>query len=89
MDEPRIVVGTDDLMKTIHIWLTVIGQRRPALIRDLWTRRGEQYDCEKQEHARRELARCLAENFKTAKHEVTRAENNHDRMWRGSEKNAQ
>mgnify|MGYP003578421915 CR=1 FL=1 len=82
MDEPRIVDSTDDLTKTINIWLWVVSQRRPSLIRDLWTRKGEQHDSEKQRHARHELARYIAEKLATARHEVTRLETHHDRLWR-------
>lgn len=39
MAESRIIISTADLIKTFNIWLSVIRQRRPDMIRDLWTRR--------------------------------------------------
>ena len=72
MPDSRIEVSVADLAKLLTIWLTVIGQRRPALIRDLWTRRGEQRDEAKRGHARQELARYLAEQIRMSGHEVTR-----------------
>lgn len=72
MAESRIIISTEDLAQTFDIWLTVIRQRRAAMIRDLWTRRGEDYDGSKIKNAQRELARELAERLKTAKWQVTR-----------------
>ena len=67
-----IPVQTAELARTFRIWLTVLAQRRPALLRDLWTRRGEDADRLKLDHARSELARELAERLAVNKWEVTR-----------------
>jgi hypothetical protein len=82
MPDSRVAVSTDELARTIAIWLTVLGQRRPSVLRDLWTRR-EGCDGARQDHARHELARYLAEKMTTARHEVTRRETSYDRLWRG------
>ena len=79
---PQIRIPTDELAKTFRIWLTVIAQRRPSLLRELWTRRGEDYDADKVRHARAELAQALAENLERAKWEVTREETMHERIMR-------
>ena len=71
---PRIRVTREELAKTLYVWLAVAGIKQPWLIRDLWTRRGERKDQDKQEHARRALADHLAGKFDEAKHEVTREE---------------
>jgi hypothetical protein len=81
MAESRITVSTADLTKTFNIWLTVIRQRRPSLLRDLWTRRGEEHDGEKIRSAQVELARELAERLKTAKWEVSRNRTSQDAFW--------
>ena len=82
----RITLTTDELAKTLHIWLTVVGQRRPALVRDLWTRKGEAHDAQRIRHARHELARFLAERMAISRWEVTRGETMHDALWEGAER---
>lgn len=81
MAESRVIVSTADLIKTFNIWLSVIRQRRPDMIRDLWTRRGEDYDGEKIRTAQRELARELAERLHTAKWQVSREPTSQDAIW--------
>jgi len=71
-ESPRIRVTVDELARNIRIWLTVLGQRRPNLLRDLWTRRGEDYDGPKIDHARTELAKDLAGRILNGGHELTR-----------------
>ena len=75
-----IPVSPADLAKTLRIWLTIIGQRRPDILRNIWTRRGEEYDGEKIEFARTELVRTLVENLERAKWQVVRRETMHDRL---------
>jgi hypothetical protein len=82
----RIDIQTDELTKTLNIWLSIVGQRRPSLLRDLWTRRGEDYDAQRIQHARHELARFLAEQFRISKWTVARPETMHDRLWEGVER---
>jgi hypothetical protein len=72
MPESRHIVDVPELAKNLRIWLSVLSQRRASLLRDLWTRRGEEYDSTKIEHARHELARYLAEKILYS-HELTRA----------------
>lgn len=72
MSELPTVVELPELERAIRIWLTLLYQRRPAVIRDLWTRRGEEHDGQKIEHARREFARFIAEKMLYS-HHVTRA----------------
>ena len=79
MSESRHIVDIAELEKNLRIWMSVLSQRRPSLIRDLWTRRGEDYDATKIEHARHELARYLAEKILFS-HELTRAEHAMDRV---------
>ncbi len=81
MDESRISITTEDLAKVLAIWLRVIGQRRAALVRDLWTRRDEPPDQAKREHARHELARYLAEQMRLSGYEVTRRATASDQAW--------
>lgn len=71
-DSPRVAVTVDELARNIRIWLAVLGQRRPSLLRDLWTRRGEDHDGPKIEHARHEFARHLADRILNGSHELTR-----------------
>ncbi|WP_129791074.1 hypothetical protein [Sphingosinicella sp. CPCC 101087] len=80
MSDSRITVSVDELSKSIAIWLTVVGQRRPGLLRDLWTRTGEARDQVKREHARHELARYLAEKLAMSGHEVTRQATGNDAL---------
>lgn len=77
---PTIRVTPAELALTLRIWLTVIGQRRPDILRNLWTRRGEDYDREKIEFARTELARTIVENLERAHWQVMREETMHDRL---------
>ena len=72
MPESRHIVEVPELAQNLRIWLSVLSQRRASLLRDLWTRRGEDYDATKIEHARHELARYLAEKILYS-HELTRA----------------
>ena len=81
MSDSRISMATEELAKALAIWLTVVGQRRPALVRDLWTRRDERADQGKREHARHELARYLAEQMRLSGYEVTRQATASDRTW--------
>ena len=68
----RIRVRLDELAKALTVWLTVAGQKRPALLRDLWTRKDETPDDARRRFARRELGRYLAEKIEVSKWEVTR-----------------
>lgn len=77
---PTIRVTPAELALTLCIWLTVIGQRRPDILRNLWTRRGEDYDREKIEFARTELARTIVENLERAHWQVMREETMHDQL---------
>ena len=79
MVESRHLVDVPELEMNLRIWLSVLSQRRAAVLRDLWTRRGEEYDAHKIEHARHELARYLADKILYS-HELTRAENEMDRV---------
>lgn len=73
MPESRVIVEVPELEKNLRIWFSVLAQRQPSLLRDLWTRRGEDLDREKIEHARQELARFLAEKILYGSHQLTRA----------------
>lgn len=79
MTESRHVVDIPELERNLRIWLSVISQRRASVLRDLWTRRGEEYDATRIEHARHELARYLAEKLLYS-HELTRAANAMDEV---------
>lgn len=68
----RVKVTSAELAQTFRIWLKVIAQRRASFLRDLWTRRGEEYDRDRIDAARTELARELSENLARAGWEVTR-----------------
>ena len=72
MPESRVTVEMPELEKNLLIWFTLLAQRRPSLLRDLWTRRGEDFDPAKIEHARHELARFLAEKILNGGHRLTR-----------------
>lgn len=72
MPDSRVIVGVPELEKNLRIWFSVLAQRRPSLLRDLWTRRGEEYDATKIEHARHELARFLAEKILYGSHQLMR-----------------
>ena len=78
----QIRVEPRELEQAIHIWLKIIGQRQPSLLRDLWSRRGDEYDSDKLERTRAEFARTLAQRFLTAKWDVLREETMHDAIWR-------
>ncbi len=77
-----IRVTPQELMQALQIWLKIIGQRQPSLLRDLWTRRSEEIDQRRIDAARRELARALAQKFETANWHVLRDETVHDLIWR-------
>jgi hypothetical protein len=77
MSDSRHVVDVPELEKLLRIWFSVLTQRRASLLRDLWTRRGEEYDARKIDHARHELARYLAEKI-LCSHELTRAPHSMD-----------
>ena len=79
MAESRHIVDVPELETNLRIWLSVLSQRRASVLRDLWTRRGEEYDAHKIEHARHELARYMAEKILYS-HELTRPENEMDRV---------
>jgi hypothetical protein len=71
-ESPRVLVTAAELASNIRFWIAVLGQRRPSILRDLWTRRGEEYDGPRIERARRDLAEHLAEKILYAA-ELTRA----------------
>jgi hypothetical protein len=81
----KIRVPTDELAKSFRIWLNVIAQRQPSILRDLWTRKGEQKDSEKIAFARDRLAKTLADNLALARWQVMRNETMHDRTDRLAE----
>ena len=72
MPESRVTVEIPELERNLLIWLSVLSQRRASVLRDLWTRRGEDYDKARIEHARHELARFLAEKILYGGHRLTR-----------------
>ena len=76
MSDSRHVVDVPELEKLLRIWFSVLAQRRASLLRDLWTRRGEEYDG-RNNNARHELARYLAEKI-LCSHELTRAPHSMD-----------
>jgi hypothetical protein len=80
MSDSRHTVDVPELEKNLRIWFSVLSQRRASLLRDLWTRRGEEYDATKIEHARHELARYLAEKILYGGHELTRPKAEMDRV---------
>jgi hypothetical protein len=82
---PKIRVSTDELAKSFRIWLTVIAQRQPSILRELWTRKGEQIDRQKIDFARGQLAKTLAENLERSNWHVVREETTHDRTDRNAE----
>jgi hypothetical protein len=75
---PKIRVSTAELAKVFVIWLIVIGQRRADILRDLWTRRGDEHDAAKIMRARGELARELSERLALANWDVMREETTQD-----------
>lgn len=82
-----IRVDPDQLELSFRLWLKIIGQRQPSLLRDLWTRRGDEYDLDKLERTRRELARVLTQRFLTAGWEVIRQETAQDHIWEMERRN--
>jgi hypothetical protein len=82
----RVDLTTDELATTLNIWLTIVGQRRPSLLRDLWTRKGEDHNAQRIHGARRELARFLAERMAVSGWAVTRQRTLHDTLWEGAER---
>jgi len=79
---PLIRLTPAEAMQTFQIWLSITRQRQPHLIRDLWARRGEAFNREKEEAAMRELARLLAQRIETANFELYRQEGDQDFIWR-------
>ena len=79
---PPIRVEPPELEAAIFIWLKIIGQRQPHLIRDLWTRRGDDYDAGKIEKTKREFARVLTQRFLTANWDVMRPKTPQDEWFR-------
>ena len=79
MTDSRHIIDIPELERNLRIWLSVISQRRASVLRDLWTRRGEDYDATRIEHARHELARYLAEKLLYS-HELTRPANAMDEV---------
>jgi hypothetical protein len=79
MPESRHIVDLAEIEKNIVIWLAVPSQRRPSLVRDLWTRRGEDHDATRIGHARHELARYLAGKIDYV-YELTRPEGAMDQV---------
>lgn len=77
-----IRVTPEELEQAFQLWLIIMGQRQPSLLRDLWTRKGDEYDAPKLERTRREFARVLTQRFLTAGWEVMRDETMHDVIWR-------
>lgn len=63
MKEGHIVIDQAELETNLRIYLALLNQRRPAVLRDLWTRRGEEYDRARIEHARSEFASFVAERI--------------------------
>jgi len=83
MPESRTKVSVAELTTNISIWLAVAAQRQAWMLRDLWTRRGEEYDADKIRHARSELSRHLAERVLNGDHELTRPTQAQE-LWDGS-----
>lgn len=83
MPDSLHIVDVPELEKMLRIWFSVLSQRRASLLRDLWTRRGEEYDATRIEHARHELARYLAEKILYS-HELTRAAHAMDAVEAGN-----
>jgi hypothetical protein len=82
---PKIRISPDELAKSFRIWLAIIAQRQPSILRDLWTQKGERIDREKIDFARGRLAKILAENLERSRWEVMREETMRDRMDRIAE----
>lgn len=77
-----IRVTDEELQQTFLLWLRIIGQRQPHLLRDIWSRRGDEYDAAKIEKAKREFARVLTQRFLTAGWDVMRPERPQDEWFR-------
>jgi hypothetical protein len=82
-----IRVTPDQLELTFRLWLKIIGQRQPSLVRDLWTRKGDEYDKDKLERTRREFARVLTQRFLTAGWDIMREETAQDHIWEAERRN--
>jgi len=83
-----IRVEKEQLEQTFRLWLTIIGQRQPSLLRELWSRRGDEYDHEKLERTRQEFARVLT-RFVTAGWEIMREETAQDSIWEIERRNGE
>ena len=68
----RIRIARDELAQFIRIWLTVVGIKRPSLLRDLWTRKDEAKDEARRDQARRSLAEHIVDQIHISGFEVTR-----------------
>lgn len=79
---PTIRVTPAELEQTLRLWLRIIGQRQPNLLRDIWSRRGDEYDATKIERAKRKFARVLTQRFLTAGWDVMRPETSSDEWFR-------
>jgi hypothetical protein len=79
MPESRIIIDREELEKNLRIYLNVLGQKHPHVVRDLWTRRGEEYDRNKIERAREQFAAFVGERLYRA-YEMTRPMGNMDEM---------
>ena len=77
-----IRIEPPELEKALLIWIGIMGQRQPSLLRDLWSRRGDEYDRDKLDRTRREFARVLTQCFLTAKWNVLREELDQERFMR-------
>lgn len=81
----KVRVETDELAKVFRIWLNVINQRRPDILRHLITHKGETHDPERVRFAKAELARELSERIAGNGWEVMREESAQDTMWQDTE----
>jgi len=79
MSESRIIIERAELEKNLRIYVNVLGQKHPHVIRDLWTRRGEEYDSAKIERAREQFAAFVGERLYRA-YEMTRPMDNMDEI---------
>ena len=68
----QICVSPAELAQTFRIWLRVLRQRRPDILRELWRRGSEPRDQQKEVFACAELAREITERLQINKWEVTR-----------------
>jgi hypothetical protein len=79
MSESRVVVEREELETNLRIYLSVLGQKHPHVVRDLWTRRGEEYDRDKIQRAREQFATFVGERLYRA-YEMTRLMGNMDEV---------